>query len=723
MADVFTVYDPTEFPVVFSFKKRAFRPYAPSTVDATFSVEPLPVSAEIAAAVYRYDSKYGLDIDPFGNEVSSIPSGKKILFEATANSSTLSVQSLIVKTWWSSSAFFISSSGAVGNIRQGSSLSALVSSFYAGSSLSDFDPVRHNSVDYYPSVVPHIVVKTFYDVDEGLQSFSVNPGSSVDKTMAAADNAGVAWAWFAMTPEWYLNEARTVPAATIPSVIAMDPVDIVVRLVVTKASRFSQTGQLLNGGSAFFTGIISDADADGQADMSYVAFDAGYDVFISTQENVRIDGNGLPIQVGNNSGVYLLDNKFPDPNSSSSMSNSSSSYSSSFSLSSSSSSSFSMSSSSSGSTNAALASFEITTTATPEDFKVQIDGAVNLVVNWGDGNEETFNGSALRTHSYATADTYTMWVVSGTATRIAFGSAGTTPTLLTAVASIISDTIGLTSTIDMFQLCTNLSSFAANWFDAASAAIIRMDYMFDGAVLANPSVALWDVSSVTRMDYLFQNASSFNSPCGDWDTSSVINMTAVFAGATIFDQDIGLWETGNVGTFLSMFSGATAFNQDISGWDVTGASTLQLMFNSATAFDQDISTWDVSGVSNFSFMFRSGNFNQDLSSWVMTSATTLSQMFRSSLAFDQDISGWDVSGVTDMSNMFLTAVAWSQTNYDKLLSLATGWPSQVLKDNVPFHAGTAKYDDESVDIANGRAHLVAATPTGHGWTITDGGAD
>jgi len=97
-------------------------------------------------------------------------------------------------------------------------------------------------------------------------------------------------------------------------------------------------------------------------------------------------------------------------------------------------------------------------------------------------------------------------------------------------------------------------------------------------------------------------------------------------------------------------------------------------------------------------------------------------MFILAAAFDQDVSGFDVTALTNATSMFL-ASAFSQTNYDKLLSLTTGWPSQVLNDNVPFHAGTAKYDDESSDIADGRALLVAATPGGFGWTITDGGAD
>jgi len=131
LANQFTIPDPEEFPVVFKFKRKLFRPYNPSTVGALFAIDQDPVAATIGAAVYRYDSKYGLDINPFGDGVPSIPVGKKILFEATTNSSVLSVSSLIVKTWRSSSAFAITESAEVGNIRQASSSSTLTSSFYA----------------------------------------------------------------------------------------------------------------------------------------------------------------------------------------------------------------------------------------------------------------------------------------------------------------------------------------------------------------------------------------------------------------------------------------------------------------------------------------------------------------------------------------------------------------------------------------------------------------
>ena len=270
-----------------------------------------------------------------------------------------------------------------------------------------------------------------------------------------------------------------------------------------------------------------------------------------------------------------------------------------------------------------LWSFEVTTAGAAVDFIMQTDTAVNLIVNWGDGNEDTYNGTGLRTHQYASAGVYRVRIVAGTATRIAFGAAGCTPTLVTEVLSAVDVALGLTSAVSMFSGCTNLAVFAANWFDAASANITHISEMFRGAVLANPDVSLWDTSSISQMAGAFRLATSAN-------------------------PDVTLWSTGSLDNASYMFRDAVAFNRDISAWDVTA-------FGNGTGMLQNS--------------------------------------------------------------------AFSQANYDKLLSLTTGWPSQVLHDSVVFHAGSAKYDDETPDIANGRAHLVDALPADHAWTITDGGPD
>ena len=241
-----------------------------------------------------------------------------------------------------------------------------------------------------------------------------------------------------------------------------------------------------------------------------------------------------------------------------------------------------------------LASFQITTTTSPQDFTLQLDSPSSLVINWGDGNIETYATAGLKTHTYATAGTYVMTVLRGTCTRMAFGDTSCTPTLLTAILTPISASLGLTNALKMFKGSTGLGNtgWCAGFFDAASA--------------------------------------------------NVTNMTAMFDGCTAFNQPVSGWNTAKVTGMNSAFYGCTAFNQDISSFIVTA--------------------------------------------------------------------------LTAASNMLIGS-GFTQTNYDKLLDIATGWPSQNVKNSVAFHAGTAKYA-ASGNPKDGRDHLTGV----HSWTITDGGA-
>jgi len=98
--------------------------------------------------------------------------------------------------------------------------------------------------------------------------------------------------------------------------------------------------------------------------------------------------------------------------------------------------------------------------------------------------------------------------------------------------------------------------------------------------------------------------------------------------------------------------------------------------------------------------------------------TSMYDMFCNCLAFNQNISGFNVVNVTSMFDMFLDAFKMTTSNYDALL---IAWSAQDVKNDVPFHAGTAKYTAGGAAAA-ARAHLVLAVGSGgHGWTITDGG--
>ena len=146
-----------------------------------------------------------------------------------------------------------------------------------------------------------------------------------------------------------------------------------------------------------------------------------------------------------------------------------------------------------------------------------------------------------------------------------------------------------------------------------------------------------------------------------------------------------------------------------------GEYFLQNMFRGATSFNQNINHWDVHYVTHMNSMFRGAtSFNQPLDSWNVSEARDMRRMFQSAIAFDQDLSNWDVSNVYQIFNMFTNATL-STTNYDALLNAWSQLPNLV--NNLTFHGGNSQYCEAEA----ARALLMEPVPTGHNWTIIDGG--
>jgi len=212
-----------------------------------------------------------------------------------------------------------------------------------------------------------------------------------------------------------------------------------------------------------------------------------------------------------------------------------------------------------------LFQFQVTTTGEPEDFILQTDDAAVLIIRWGDESSNVYSGSGLRTHSYASPGVYTVTVIGGTASRIAFGAASCTPTLVTAILLPVSVSLGLTSAAYMFAGCANITSWAEAFIDAASANITDMNHMFHNCSAFNQSVAGFDTSNVTDMNYMFFGCTIFNQPVATFDTTLVTNVNSMFYQAPAFDQSLAAWVVTALTGAWSMLeqSGFTQTNYDL----------------------------------------------------------------------------------------------------------------------------------------------------------------
>jgi surface protein len=339
-------------------------------------------------------------------------------------------------------------------------------------------------------------------------------------------------------------------------------------------------------------------------------------------------------------------------------------------------------------------------------------GAVDVSVDWGDGNTETVTVNSDVSHTYDVAGTYSV-VITGTATGIDLTPIGytyaligvdswdsvmgitqtylnspyltyvpaTLPTTITdtgylfAGATIFNgdisawDTAAVTNMAGMFQ---NAAAFNQNIGGWSTSAVTTTYQMFDGAAAFDQPIGSWDTSLVANMESMFQNAALFNQDISGWNTSAVTNMRYMFHNAVAFDQPIGSWSTSLVGTMESMFDGATAFDQDISGWDTQFVTDMSNMFAAAASFNQPIGAWNTSAVITMTGMFQSAvAFDQPIGTWVTSSVTDMSGMFSGALVFNQDIGAWDTSACIGMTNMFQVAEAFNQD--------ISGWTTTLVQ--------------------------------------------
>jgi surface protein len=299
-------------------------------------------------------------------------------------------------------------------------------------------------------------------------------------------------------------------------------------------------------------------------------------------------------------------------------------------------------------------------------------GTYNMLVDWGDGTQDTITiwNQAQRTHTYANAGDYTI-TISGTCRGFRFAGGGDRLKLL----NISQYGVLNLSTDSAFYFCTNFNSTAT---DAPIISTTSLVDTFRDCSNFNGNIGNWDVSNITNMQQMFLNAVSFNnngnSSINNWNTSKVTNMLQMFREAREFDQNIGGWDVSNVilmnGAGTGLFIGTNmkfnnGGNPSINNWDISKITLLQDMFNGCFRFNQPLSNWNTSNVTNMDRTF--GNcllFNQNLSNWDTTKVTRMAGLFASCREFNNDgdsnINNWNTSNVVDMSQMFFDARKFNQ---------------------------------------------------------------
>jgi len=365
-------------------------------------------------------------------------------------------------------------------------------------------------------------------------------------------------------------------------------------------------------------------------------------------------------------------------------------------------------------------------------------GTYNFWIDWGDGITTNVTSYSQRTHTYASAGTYTVRAT-GAVGIWQFANGGDKLKILT-ISSWGKLKLGLYS----FYGCSNLTLSGINDIPDLST-VTSLSFLFTGCSKITTIGRLneWNTINITNFNNCFGQCTLFNQDLGNWKVDNATVLQDMFSYAPAFNNggtsSMSSWNVSNVTTFLNMFFGATSFNNGyLSGvanqlpWNTSACTSMANMFYGATAFNSNLGTgttpWDVSKVTSFASMFNgASNFNNGdnsapINTWsvktTISSNINMSSMFQSATVFDRNIGSWNVSQVTNFTNFMFgkTPATYSSANLDAIYN---GWivngvqPNTSGTTNISF--GSAKH------TAAGTAGRLTLTSAPNLWIITDGG--
>ena len=226
--------------------------------------------------------------------------------------------------------------------------------------------------------------------------------------------------------------------------------------------------------------------------------------------------------------------------------------------------------------------------------------APNVIVDWGDGSNNTYTSTGVKSHTYSSTGTYQV-TITGTLPEWRQDNYGGTAKQKALISvDKWTNALGLTSLRQAFDGAINLQAVPDN----LPSGVTTLQGAFRLTKIASPTISSWNTSNVTNMYGTFIDA-VFNQPIGNWNVGNVTNMYYTFYNASTFNQNIGTWNVSNVTDMEAMFQGATSFNQNISSWNVGNVTNMPYMFQGATSFNQNLSSW-ITGLTSQPTAFTSG---------------------------------------------------------------------------------------------------------------------
>lgn len=167
-----------------------------------------------------------------------------------------------------------------------------------------------------------------------------------------------------------------------------------------------------------------------------------------------------------------------------------------------------------------------------------IAASSDVVVDWGDGTQDTYTTIGTKTHTYSQNGVYIIRA-SGGLTGFGAGISAALPRPeLTKCLSF--GNIGLLTLAGAFWGCSNIT-YAPN---ALPSSVFHLGSCFRECSQFNADIGAWDVRNVWSMRDMFRSAASFNQPIGEWETFSLLSAANMFDGATNFNQDLKRWPIG-----------------------------------------------------------------------------------------------------------------------------------------------------------------------------------